>query len=488
MRIPLRIKILASFALIVLLSIGTAVGAGNRLTRVRFDDYSYRRDVARASFLAIMLTDWLIGMRDGTKTRPPFPMEPPPSPENTSQMRGREASQFMDRMGGKHGGPGPMGFDRMVVTDVQGNVLLDTTGENRRTLSPNLYENAVIRDSSEVLGYLYVGRMIPDLTQNEDVPFFRAVGIATWEIAAAVFLMAMILGILLTRHIVSPIMKLNAAARSVGNGDLAVRVPSARRDELGELSREFNNMASSLESAEESRRRFIADSAHELRTPVSLIRARIEMMEEGIYPFDPENLAALSAETERLNSLVEQLRTLSDLEARESGGTSGSNNGVMENPVPVDLSELVREAVAASEPALLRRAIRTEIHTEGVSLSPRGDRDGLYRLVVNLLSNAIRHASSRVLIGIEEAPPARGEEKKRVRLVVEDDGPGIPEDRLNLIFERYYRLDASRSRDAGGSGLGLAICRGIVRNHGGGIRAGRSESLGGASFAVELPV
>lgn len=486
MKIPLRVKILASFALIVLLALGTAVGAGNRLTRIRFDDYSYRRDLARAAFLAPVLSDWMISVREGGDVRLPFPQEPPPTPERVPRER-RGAEKVLDSMTGRRGRPGPMAFDRIVVTDSQGAVLLDTTGEERLQISPDLYEHAVIRGESEVLGYLYVGRMIPDSSPEDDISFFKAVGVATWGVAAVVFIVAMALGVLLTRHIVGPVTRLNTAAQSVGKGDLSVRVPSERSDELGELSRAFNDMASSLESAEDRRRRFIADSAHELRTPVSLIRARIEMMEEGIYSLDSENLAALSTETERLNMLVEQLRTLTDLESRLADAPNGSEGIPAEDVEAVDLAELAREAVAAAEPALRRGEIQAEIRMEDTPLNLRGERDGLYRLIVNLLGNAMRYASSKVLIRIGEMPSPRGEEKKRVRLIVEDDGPGIPEEHRSRIFERYYRIDASRNRDAGGSGLGLAICRGIVRNHGGSIQAGVSDLLGGAKFTVELP-
>jgi two-component system, OmpR family, sensor histidine kinase BaeS len=489
MRVSLRAKILGSFALIVLMAIGTAVGAGNRLTRNRFADYSYRRDVSRAVFLAPMFADWLARTGDGAKLPFPFSMEPPSTPDRLPRER-RGGTRMMDMMGHRFGAPGPVAFDLLVVTDADGKVLMDTTGQDRAAVDPGRHEHAVVRNGRETLGYLYVGRMIPDSTHEDDVSFFRGVGAASWVIAGAVFAVAMVLGILLTRHIVGPVSRLNAAAGAVGAGDLTVRVPSGRRDELGELSMAFNEMASSLESAEERRRRFIADSAHELRTPVSLIRARIEMMEEGIYPLDSEGLEALSAESKRLNALVEQLRLLADLDSRPSEAPPTEERRRTDRSwEPVDLADILREAIDSAEPALRHGGISAELRLEGSPPSVRGDRDELYRLVANLLGNAARHARSRILVSLEAmSTRAGGGATGGIRFRVEDDGPGIPEELRERVFERYYRVDASRSRAGGGSGLGLAICHGIARSHGGSIRAGASPALGGASMTVEIPV
>ncbi|MCK5249424.1 MAG: HAMP domain-containing protein, partial [Spirochaetaceae bacterium] len=296
MRISLSFKIIGSFALIVLLSLAAAVGTGNRLTRSRYNDFAYQLDLNRAESLSTVLGEWTD--EAGTSDMPP-PFPPPgalyflPSQDKSSGFRMMDRMMSMDHMG----------LDRMVVTDLTGRVLLDTANYGRVRLSPENNESILIRHGEVEVGYIYMGRMIPDSRRPADASFLRSAGMMTWIITGVIFIFAMVLGLILTKHIIGPVKTLNAAAREVEGGDLSVRVPENRSDELGELSRGFNSMTESLESADKQRRRLIADSAHELRTPVSLIRARIEMMEEGIYPMDEANLSALSTESERMTHL-----------------------------------------------------------------------------------------------------------------------------------------------------------------------------------------
>jgi len=297
----------------------------------------------------------------------------------------------------------------------------------------------------------------------------------TWFITGLIFIFAMILGLILTRHIIGPVKILNRAALDVEGGDLSVRVPADRRDELGDLSRGFNTMTGSLESADKQRRRLIADSAHELRTPISLIRARIEMMEEGIYPMDRDGLSALSAESERLIRLVDELKILANLESPD----------LVLNRENLNLPEFIGAVVRASAPAIHRSGIEIEVEerTSGEAIEVSGDREKLHRLLANLVSNALHHAESRILIHTRTATERSG----WTEITVEDDGPGIAEEDRERVFERYYRADASRNRSSGGTGLGLAICSEIVRAHGGNIEAGASMRLGGAALKVMLP-
>ncbi len=467
MRFSLRFKIIGSFALIVLLSLAAAVGTGNRLTRSRYDDFAYQRDYNRAESLSTALGEWTAeaGISDMT---PPFPSPGAlyflPSQEKPTGFR------MMDRMMPME----HMGLDRMVVTDLSGRVLLDTADYGKARLSPENKDSTLIRYGEHKVGYLYMGRMIPDSHRPADVLFLRRAGLMTWFITGIIFVFAMVLGLILTKHIIGPVKTLNAAARNVECGDLSVRVPEDRSDELGELSRGFNSMTESLELADKQRRRLIADSAHELRTPVSLIRARIEMMEEGIYPMDEENLSALSTESERLTHLVDELKTLANLE---------SPDFVLQRK-DLSLPDLIRDVVHAAGPAIRRGKISVDSGLGGSRPVVSGDRIKLHRLLGNLLSNALRYAESRIIIDVRPAADIPG----WVELMVEDDGPGIPEEDREKVFERYYRADASRNRSSGGSGLGLAICSEITRAHGGSIEAGISERLGGAELKVKLPV
>ena len=473
MKVSLRFKILGSFALIVILALGAAVGSGARLTRTRYDMFAYNQDVNRAESIASVLGPWTAEAAV-SETPPPLPpslavfLHPFQEKSSSFPTPGMMMNRRMDRgMSMEH-----MELDRIVITDTSGRVLLDTSGYNRTRLEQNNLERSVIKNGNKEVGYLYVGRMIPDFHRPVEVPFLRTARLITWLITAVIFIFAMILGLFLTRHIITPVKDLNAAVRKVEEGDLSVRVPDKRSDELGDLSRGFNSMTEFLDSADKQRRRLIADSAHELRTPVSLIRTRIEMMEEGIYPMDAESLSALSAESERLTQLVDELKTLANLEAPE----------MVLSTEELNLGDIIREVVEASMPSILRSRIEVDVSGEE-GLIVHGERGKLQRLLNNLLSNALRYADSRIKI---HAVRAEGR-PLLVELTVADDGPGVPEEDWTRVFERYYRVDASRNRSSGGSGLGLAICREIVRLHGGSISCGNSELLGGAEFQVLLP-
>ncbi len=459
MKSSLGFKILGSFALIVLLALGAAVGTGTRLTRARYNKFAYQQDLARAESLSLAFGEWT-AEAGISETAPPLP----PSISLMSVMMGHRMERGIPM---EHMEP-----DRILVTDLAGTVLLDTFGYGQDRLDDKNLERITVKNGNDEVGYLYVGRMIPDSHRPANVSFLRTASLMTWLVTGVIFVFAMLLGLLLTRHIVGPVKILNTAARKVEGGDLKVRVPDKRSDELGELSRGFNSMTKSLESADNQRRRLIADSAHELRTPVSLIRTRIEMMEEGIYPMDKDGLNALAEESDRLISLVDELKTLANL---ESSGLELSRENL-------SLPELFREVVESATPVIRRGKIDVEIESPPLPMVS-GDWGKLQRLLSNLLSNALRYAESRILIS---ANPAAGK-PGWIELRVEDDGPGIPEEGREKVFERYYRVDASRNRSSGGSGLGLAICREIVRAHGGRIQAGVSDELGGAQFSVMLP-
>jgi len=467
MKYTLRSKILGSFALIVILALAAAVGAGAKLTRSRYDDFAYQQDLGRAESLSAVLGEWTV--EAGESENPP-PLPPSvalyflPFQEKPGMMMNRRIDIGMPMA--------HMELNRIVITDLSGRVLLDTSGYDRERLEQKNLERTVIRNGENEVGYLYVGRMIPDFHLPAEVPFLRTARKMTWLITAVIFIFAMILGLILTKHITGPVKILNEATRRVEGGDLSARVPDTRSDELGDLSRGFNSMTGFLDSADRQRRRLIADSAHELRTPVSLIRTRIEMMEEGIYPMDAESLAALSAESERLTRLVDELKTLSDLESPE----------MKLNREPTDIEGLILETVEACSPEIFRREVEVEIAADGLP-EVLSDREKLQHLISNLLSNALRYADSRIQVSIG---PAEGTPGWLV-LRVEDDGPGIPEGDRENVFQRYYRVDASRTRSSGGSGLGLAICSEIVRAHGGSIKAGASKSLGGAELTVLMP-
>jgi len=497
-KLSLRLKIVGSFALIVLISLVLVVWFASHLTRLGYDEFAEKRDLARAGALAGVMGEWVTEFKQNEAMPSELPREFLLLPSDRTAMGKLYIFPEFKRMGRmerrKTQKMMPMenhGIDHMVVTDTLGNVLLDTAGLGKPVINPLHGGGVLMSHNGSDVGYLYFGQMIPELHQSPEIMFFREADKKTWIITAVVFLFAMLLGLLLSQHIVSPVKSMNLALKKVAEGQLSVRLPDERKDELGDLNRGFNGMSASLESADLQRKRLIADSAHELRTPVSLIRARIEMIEAGIYPMDGDALKALSAESERLTRLVEELKTLANLESPDAALKRQ----------PLNFLKVVNKAVRAIEPEAARRGLTIQIQAGKKDMVLKGDGEKMHQLLSNLLSNALRHAAKRILLTVEDSEmdvkpkdeavsPASGidySKRRQVKLTVEDDGLGIPMDECERVFERYYRLDTSRSREDGGSGLGLAICEGIVHSHGGRIYAAGSTRLGGACFSVVIP-
>lgn len=264
----------------------------------------------------------------------------------------------------------------------------------------------------------------------------------------------------------SPVEAIRAEVAGISGGNLQRRVPEPRtNDEIARLATTMNEMLGRLEAAYERERQFVADASHELRSPLTSIRTQIEVdlaHPEGANAQDTAH--AVLEETRRLERLVDDLLRL----AREDGVATT-------RMVPVDFDDIVlREATRA------RAGNQLQIDTTHVSGAQLlGDPDQLTRVVRNLLDNAVRFARSRVTLSL-------GEQAAALVLTIEDDGPGIPREHHERIFDRLLRLDAARSRSAGGSGLGLAITREIVERHGGviAVDAGFTQ---GARFVLRVP-
>ena len=295
---------------------------------------------------------------------------------------------------------------------------------------------------------------------------------ATWQAAIAGVAAAVLLAILIARYMTAPLRQMSAAAARVGQGDLGQQVPVPADDELGSLATAFNAMTADLRRLEESRRHLMADIAHELGTPLSVLQANLEGMLDGVVETSPDRLAALHTQVQLLARLVTDLRDLSLAQAGR----------LVLDRRPADLAALVSDAVAVVLPHAAEKGVSVQSRTgEGLPMI-RVDRDRIMQVVHNLLDNAIRHtpAGGAITVGLEVTA---GE----TRLSVSDTGPGIPPEEVERVFDRFYRLDASRSRISGGTGLGLAIVKSLVEAHGGRVWA-TSRMGEGSTFTVALPV
>ncbi len=254
-------------------------------------------------------------------------------------------------------------------------------------------------------------------------------------------------------------------------GDFTARVVATGQDELGRLAQDFNQLASTLEKNQQMRQAFMADISHELRTPLAVLRGELEAIQDGVRQFTPESVASLQAEVGTLTKLVDDLHQLS---LSDEGALAYQKK-------PLEIVALIEVAAGAFRERFAARGLTLSLSLpENVTLF--GDRDRLMQLFNNLLENSLRYtdAGGGLLI--------QGEcQGARFVLRFSDSAPGVSDEQLAKLFERFYRAEGSRNRASGGSGLGLAICANIVAAHGGTISADHSSS-GGVSITVSLPL
>ncbi|HSJ50632.1 MAG TPA: ATP-binding protein [Actinomycetota bacterium] len=288
-------------------------------------------------------------------------------------------------------------------------------------------------------------------------------------VAAAI---ALVVARWLARGMTQPLRDMAGAARKMERGDYGQRVETTSRDEVGQLAVAFNRMSSELESLERVRRDLVANVSHELKTPISALRAHLENLLDGVERPDPRTLQVMLAQSERLGRMVDQLLELSRLESGD----------VPLRREPVSLAPLVARVL--SEVRVTRGRSDIELSDEVPDDLPTvyADAERVYQVLFNLLDNAVRFTPSGGHVRVSAAG-----HNGAVDVAVADTGPGISAEHLPRLFDRFYRVDTSRSRDEGGTGIGLAIARSVVEAHGGRIWA-ESEPGKGSTFTFELPV
>ncbi|WP_396911417.1 ATP-binding protein [Mycolicibacterium sp.] len=275
------------------------------------------------------------------------------------------------------------------------------------------------------------------------------------------------------RRLQRSLTEVTQAATAIADGHYDSRVPPAHLgDEFDSLARSFNQMAGRLEDVDAGRRRLFSDLAHEIRTPVSVLEAYFEAIEDGVRTLDAETVAMLRQQTHRLVRFAGDAAALA--KAEESPATI--------TPVPVSSHSVVAAAVAAAQDRFDDKGVtlRPEVAEDLPSLW--ADPHRLAQILGNLLDNALRHTPAGGQVTIDAAT---GREAGTIRLTVTDTGEGIPAEHLPHVFERFYRADTARDRDHGGSGIGLAIVKALVEAHGGRIDVSSSGS--GTSFTITMP-
>jgi signal transduction histidine kinase len=368
---------------------------------------------------------------------------------------------------------GPLA-DRVVILDASGKVIADTgqaiVGEQHP--AQHLSNGVHIVVNGKTMGTVLVGSMIEPVLNPADADFLRSVNLSILITSVAVGVLALILGSLLFRQIISPLRALSQSARAIAEGDLGQRVKINSDDEIGQVARSFNRMAESLAEADVQRRNMMADIAHELRTPLAVVQGNLEALIDGVYQLTLENVAGVHKQTVVLTRLVGDLR---DLALAEAGQLKLERKAVRLGDVIVQVSEGL-EIQAHDKEVTLKVEVAANLP------QVQADEQRITQVLFNLISNALRHtpAGGTITISAELR-------EDRVLVSVRDTGTGISPEDLPHVFERFYRADRSRARSTGGSGLGLTIAKQIVEAHGGQIWA-QSWLGAGSTFAFSLPL
>lgn len=302
--------------------------------------------------------------------------------------------------------------------------------------------------------------------------FYRAQQRAWWLNIAASVAVAALLAWLLSRVLVRRLRALTDGIYKLAAGDYTARIVDRGGDEVARVAHDVNRLAEVLEHTEQSRRDFMADISHELRTPLAVLRAELEAIEDGIRPMHPDSLAPLQGQVQQLGKLVEDLHELSLTQAGPTYQLASIDVVVALDAALAGMAQRLADAGLELLPA----------ERPPAPLLVRGDEMRLRQLFVNLLENAQRYTDR----GGQVRASTRAEQGSAL-IIIDDSAPGVPDDKRARLFERFYRVETSRSRASGGSGLGLAICSHIVQAHRGTIRA-EASPLGGLRVIVTLPL
>jgi two-component system, OmpR family, sensor histidine kinase BaeS len=364
-----------------------------------------------------------------------------------------------------YGGPMP-GWPHVALYDTDDHPIMGFVGASGDTA-----RHPIVVDG-RVVGRIARSRWVGP-TEVMDVTFQQA-QLRNFLVATlAAILLAAIAAALLSRTFLAPARAVGNATHRLAAGDFKTRVQVRSRDEFGRLADDFNLLALTLERNEEMRRRMMADVAHELRTPLAIIQGELAALEDGIRQFNPETVRSLQGEARALGKLIDDLYQLS---LSDLGALDYRRRDIDLRARVAETLRLLRERCAENGLELDDSEVR------GQPLIVHADSDRLGQLVNNLLENAIRYTDAPGRIEVSCRKVAG-----QAVLEISDSAPGIPAEHLPRLFERFFRLDPSRSRVSGGAGLGLAICLNIVEAHDGTIEASPSP-LGGITITVRLPL
>jgi len=395
-----------------------------------------------------------------------------------------------------HGGQGAgmmrnrehmMGGRSWTLLDATSGVLLASNGTPVQPEAVAVAVPVLVNDESVAL---LAPTALPSGATAAEAAFMAQVNRAIGVAALAAGVVALVTGALLAASILRPLQRLETAVAQIAQGDLAARVERPGPDEVGRLGDAFNRMAAGLQEQEELRRRLVADIAHELRTPLSVVQGNLQALLDGIYPLTTDEVRLIHDETRLLTRLVNDLHELAQAEARRL-------------PLalqPVDVAEALTSTAERFAPLAAVKGVTLRVDGAPAALCVRADPERLAQILHNLVGNALRHTPSGgviTLAGEMDAADSARTGHGVVRFSVRDSGPGIALADLPHVFDRFYRAERDRARakngapesnapETTGAGLGLAIVKALVEAHGGAVGV-ESRPGEGACFWLTLP-
>jgi len=357
-------------------------------------------------------------------------------------------------------------IDRLILTDTDKKLIVGNRFENADYSWQALYYE------ESLIGY--IGYIKPkDFMRSVDKLFINQQLKAFALLSVAIFLGSFIVALMVSRWLIQPLSELSRGAKKISAGDFSVRIQRKNSDELGILCENFNELARTLSANEIARKQWVADISHEMRTPLAVLKAQIEAMQDGIRPTTRENLDLLNNKIDSLSRLINDLYelSLSDL------GAMTYSKG------PIDIYKLIADIEPDYAQSMAAKGLTLKVENQ---LNEKqkffGDSKRLSQLLSNIVENSIRytHAPGSVHLKVTG-------HRSQIVIALNDSAPGVPENKLDKIFDRLFRMEESRNRATGGAGLGLSICKSIVEAHNGKITPALS-SLGGLKITITLPV
>lgn len=463
MRSSLFVKLLIAFALVVMVGTVLMTFLANRAASGGLNLFVDQSSHRKAQYVAPLFA-WYYRMTGSWDGIGEFLEQPVPIPDNVRRRAGLAPDEEVRWFGSW------LGDERFLVIGRDQNVVFDSQRDTEgEVASPELLASALSLGRGEQrMGWLLFAQPASNILEGQ---FFDRVNSWLLWSGLGTGALALLLAFFLARQITAPVRRLTQAANNMSAGDLRQRVDVSNQDELGELAGAFNQMAERLELTEHQRRLMVADIAHELRNPLSVMQGKLEGLMDGVLPLEREQVGAVYDQTLLLSRLVDDLRLLSLAQAGQLPLEKDD----------VDMGSLVNRVVDDFRPLAHDRGVSLNAQVNDHALEAQVDSQRMGQVLANLLSNAVRHTGEDTSVTVDV-----GRVNGSVQVAVADGGPGIGPDDLPYVFERFYRVNRSRSREEGGSGLGLAIAKEVVEAHGGSIWAESSQGKG-AVFTFRVP-